>query len=121
MKLSSLLLAAARSPLAGRFLRWWVTHMSFTIPGEHLYETSHLLAFYHPQPSYPFHVLILPKSNLRSLMDLTEENAAFLVDLSAAVQSLVRRFDLESRGYRLIANGGAYQDVDLLHFHLISG
>jgi len=121
MSVSSLLLAAARAPLAGSFLRWWVKNMSFTIPGEHLYETNSLLAVYHPHPSYPFHVLILPKSNLHSLLDLSSENTDFLVDLSAAVQTLVRRFDLEKRGYRLIANGGAYQDVDMLHFHLVSG
>ena len=29
-------------------------------------------------------------------------------------------FNLESKGYRLIVNGGNAQEVDHLHFHLIS-
>ena len=36
------------------------------------------------------------------------------------MNSLVAELQLEKRGYRLIANGGAYQDVPHLHFHLVS-
>jgi diadenosine tetraphosphate (Ap4A) HIT family hydrolase len=36
------------------------------------------------------------------------------------VRDLVERFDLERRGYRLIINGGKYQEVPQLHFHLVS-
>ena len=32
----------------------------------------------------------------------------------------VKEFKLEKRAYRLIMNGGDYQEVDHLHFHLIS-
>jgi diadenosine tetraphosphate (Ap4A) HIT family hydrolase len=35
-------------------------------------------------------------------------------------QSLVGDFALEACGYRLVTNGGRYQDVPQLHFHLIS-
>jgi hypothetical protein len=45
---------------------------------------------------------------------------AFLADLFQTVGSLVTEFDLERRGYRLITNGGKYQEVALLHFHLIT-
>ena len=34
--------------------------------------------------------------------------------------ALVQDLELAERGYRLIVNGGAYQDVKQLHFHLIS-
>jgi diadenosine tetraphosphate (Ap4A) HIT family hydrolase len=36
------------------------------------------------------------------------------------IQSLVVEFRLEEIGYRLIVNGGKYQDVPQLHFHLVS-
>ncbi len=39
-------------------------------------------------------------------------------DLSSTVQSLVAAYHLTT--YRLIVNGGAYQEFPLLHFHLIS-
>ena len=45
--------------------------MSFAIPLHKLRETPTLLAFYHPQPSYPVHILILPKRAIASLADLT--------------------------------------------------
>jgi histidine triad (HIT) family protein len=94
--------------------------MSFAIPVERLHETATLIAFYHPQPGYPFHVLLVPKRARQSLADLTPADADFLIDLFQTVQLLVERFNLEEPGYRLIANGGRYQDVPHLHFHLIS-
>lgn len=39
---------------------------------------------------------------------------------TSTVQLLVHRYDLEEKGYRLIVNGGQYQEVPHLHFHLIS-
>jgi histidine triad (HIT) family protein len=95
--------------------------MSFAIPVNRLRETKTLITFRHPRPSYPLHILIVPKKALNSLVDLGSEDAEFLVDLFATVGSLVSEFELEAAGYRLIANGGSFQDVPQLHFHLISG
>ncbi len=94
--------------------------MSFIIPVSRLRETPNLMAFHHPQPSYPLHILIVPKRAKPTLADLTPHDADLMVDLFATVQSLVTEFDLEKTGYRLICNGGAYQEVPHLHFHLIS-
>lgn len=94
--------------------------MSFLIPVNRLRETETLLAFHHPKPSYPIHILLVPKRALPNLAALSPSDTAFLTDLFQTVQSLVRELELESTGYRLIANGGAYQDVPQLHFHLIS-
>lgn len=92
--------------------------MSFAIPVKRLRETETLMAFHHPKPSYPFHVLLVPKKAVRTLIELDAKDAAFLSDLYSAVQSLVDEFHLPS--YRLIVNGGEYQDFPQLHFHLIS-
>jgi len=94
--------------------------MSFAIPVKRLYETDTLLAFRHPKPSYPFHVVLVPKRAVPCLENLDAADSAFLTDLVTAVQSLVKEFGLAESGYRLIVNGGAYQDFPHLHFHLIS-
>ncbi len=94
--------------------------MSFAIPAVRLRETETLLAFHHPQPSHAVHILILPKREYASLLDIRPEDGALLADLVGVVQDLVRELGLEHLGYRLIANGGAYQDVPVLHFHLIA-
>ena len=76
------------------------------------------MAFYHPKPSYPFHVILLPKKQIPTLIELDPNDSAFFRDLYSAMQSLVDEFHLKS--YRLIVNGGEYQDFPHLHFHLVS-
>jgi histidine triad (HIT) family protein len=97
------------------------SRMSFALPVQKLRETPTLLAFRHPQPAYPLHILLVPRREIASLMELDPaQDAAFLADLFAAVQSLVAEFHLEQSGYRLIVNGGEFQDFPYLHFHLTS-
>lgn len=102
------------APLIG----WMFAHMSFAIPIKRLRETKTLMAFHHPKPSYPFHVLLVPKKAVMSLKELDPADTAFLTDLYSTVQSLVEEFHLTA--YRLIVNGGEYQDFPQLHIHLVS-
>ena len=87
---------------------WLFAHVSFLLPVDRLRNTETLLAFHHPRPAYPVHILIVPKRRLANLLDLQTADADFLLELIATVQSL-------------ITNGGPYQDIPQLHFHLISG
>ena len=109
----------SRSRLARLFIGWMFAHMSFAIPVKRLYETDTLMAFYHPKPVYSFHVLIMPKKAVASLADFDPADTAFLTDLVATVQSLVQEHQLPA--YRLIVNGGEFQEFPQLHFHLVSG
>ena len=92
--------------------------MSFAVPVKRLRETPNLIAFHHPSPSHKLHLIIVPKKQVQTLADLDPGDTAFLTDLYATVQSLVKEFELKA--YRLIVNGGEYQDFPHLHFHLIS-
>jgi histidine triad (HIT) family protein len=92
--------------------------MSFVIPVKRLRDTDTLMAFYHPQPSYKFHVLLVPKKAVASLQEFDPKDSAFLTELYSTVQSLVDEFHLSA--WRLIVNGGEYQDFPQLHFHLVS-
>lgn len=94
--------------------------MAWAIPLDRLHETETLWAFYHPAPSYPVHILIVPKQPYPNLMSLPVGETAFMQDVFITVQRLITELKLEAQGYRLICNGGTYQDVPLLHFHLIS-
>jgi histidine triad (HIT) family protein len=104
------------APLIG----WIFAHMSFAIPVERLCETETLIAFYHPKPAYPFHVLLVPKKAVPSLKELDPTDTTFLTDLYSTVQHIVNEFQLAKGSYRLIVNGGEVQDFPQLHFHLIS-
>jgi len=105
-------------PLVRAFIGWVFEHMSFAIPVKRLRETDTLMAFHHPKPAYPFHVLLVPKNAVAQLNDLDPADAAFLSDLFFTVQSLVEEFHLPA--WRLIVNGGEFQEFPQLHFHLIS-
>ena len=96
-------------------------HMSFALPVNRLKETKTLIAFHHPRPSYPLHVLLVPKRAVADLSDLERVEGEFLTELFATVQDLVSELALDDVGYRLIVNGGPYQEVPQLHFHLVSG
>jgi len=98
--------------------RWIFARMNFLLPVERIHETETLIAFRHPKPAYPFHVLIVPKKVIQTLAELDPNDSAFLADVFSTVQSLVNKFHLSA--YRLIVNGGKYQDFPQLHFHLIS-
>ena len=102
------------APLVG----WIFEHMSFAIPVKRLRETDTLMAFHHPRPSYDFHVLLVPKKSVKTLKELDPNDSAFLSELYSTVQSLIDEFQLPA--YRLIVNGGEYQDFPQLHFHLVS-
>ena len=116
----ALVLRMARSRIGRLVVGWVFAHMSAVLPVKRLRETGSLIAFYHPQPTYPVHILLVPKKAVAGLTDLTAADAGFLADLILTVQSLVAELGLEEAGYRLIVNGGRYQDVAQLHFHLVS-
>src|SRR5215207_6419219 len=79
-------------PLIG----WIFAHMNFAIPVKRVRETGTLMAFYHPKPSYPFHVLLVPKKAVTSLKEFDSKDCAFLVDLYSTVQNLVDEFQLSA-------------------------
>jgi diadenosine tetraphosphate (Ap4A) HIT family hydrolase len=60
----------------------------------------------------------VPKKAVASLKELNVQDTAFFTELYSTVQSLVDEFHLSA--YRLIVNGGEYQDFPQLHFHLVS-
>ena len=80
------LFSLAKTWVGGMLLHWIIAFFGFAIPGEKLIETKTLLAFHHPAPSYPLHILILPKAKYRSLMDLPTDDSVFESGLFDAVK-----------------------------------
>jgi histidine triad (HIT) family protein len=115
------LLRSARTRLGGVLLRWLFTYLSFLIPVEKLWNSSTLVAFHHPRPTYPVHILIVPKRNIQGVQELKDTDGKLLREILQASHTLASELKLEKLGYRLVVNGGKYQHVTILHFHLISG
>lgn len=94
--------------------------MSSALPLDRIFESQGWVAFRHPHPSYPFHVLLVPKRAIPSLTSLKDDDASLLTELVGTVKIVIEKYGLEKQGYRLIANGGSSQDIPQLHFHLVS-
>lgn len=97
---------------------WWV--IVRVLPLKKIMETNELLVLEHPDPSYEFHLLILPRQVIRDFSEV-QPDSQYWLSLPGVVSQLVQQFHLEGRGYRLITNTGQYQDIPQLHFHLVSG
>jgi histidine triad (HIT) family protein len=103
-------------PLTAFFFR----HMNTFLPIRRLAENQHWLAFHHPQPDYPLHILILPKRSVKTIEDACAQPPEFTQDFYQIVTTLIADFDLTAQGYRLINNGGPNQLVPQWHWHLVS-
>lgn len=85
---------------------------------EKLLDNDQVVAFYDISPSADVHVLIAPKKHVASFIDL--EDLSVLDAMRQAGQQLIRQLNLEN-AYKLVFNGGAYQHVPHLHWHLLGG
>jgi len=92
------------------------------IPAKIVYQDDLCLAFHDIAPQAPTHVIVIPKKEIPSLDQLTEEDEALVGHLVLVVSKLARDLGLKG-GYRMVVNCGpdAGQSVDHLHFHLLAG
>ena len=112
----------ARNQSFSWIIGWIFTHMSFAIPVDRIAETDMFLVFHHPRPSYNLHILLVPKRKYPDLLSTpSADSGPFYTELLQVVKQIVNQFELQEKGYRLIVNGGKYQEVPHLHFHLVSG
>lgn len=118
--IESLLFRLLRTRLGSTLAAAWFSRFSFALPFTKLRETTSLLAFEHPVASHELHILIVPKRGFASLIEAQEQAPEVFQQVFELAAELVRDMGLEAGGYRIVVNGGSYQDVRLLHFHLLS-
>jgi histidine triad (HIT) family protein len=109
----------ARLPIAHALVRVAFAHLAWAIPLRRVYETREVVAFHHPRPSWPTHVLVVPKRAVASLLAL--DDLAVVEAIVAAAGAAASRLGLADTPCTLLVNGGAWQDVGQMHFHLIAG
>lgn len=119
-ELLTVFLKAARWRISKPLVNFFFKHMDHFLPVERLHENKYWVAFHHPQPAYPFHILILAKGGLASLTEAPPDSPYLYADLFEMVKTLIKKYHLEENGYRLISNGGPNQAVPQWHWHLVS-
>lgn len=107
-------------PVSG-LISFLFAHADKLVPVNRLRETANWLAFTHPNPTYPVHIVIVPKHEIANWMQLPMDDPALYTEFVALTQSMIKDFYLEDAGYRIIVNGGINQDFPHLHIHLVAG
>ena len=92
------------------------------IPADIVYEDDVCLAFRDIKPQAPTHILVVPKKEIVSLADLSDEDEQ-IVGRCVLAASKVAALEKLDDGYRLVVNSGddGGQEVPHLHFHLLGG
>ena len=96
--------------------------ISREIPAEIVFEDDLCLAFHDVSPQAPTHVLIIPKTPIARLADITDEDQALLGHLLLKTREIAENLGFGD-AYRVVINNGkqAGQTVFHLHIHLLAG
>jgi diadenosine tetraphosphate (Ap4A) HIT family hydrolase len=89
------------------------------IPNRTVFEDEWALAFHDIAPQAPLHVLVIPKGPYVSLADFTAHATdAEIAGFFRAVGAVARLLELETPGYRILANMGEHAGQEVPHFHV---
>jgi len=92
------------------------------LPCTKVYEDEHTLAFMDIMPQISGHTLVIPKEPAETLLDLSDEGAANLLQKVKLVAKAVKK-GLDADGITLFQMNGAAagQTVPHIHFHVMPG
>jgi histidine triad (HIT) family protein len=93
------------------------------LPADVVFEDDELLAFNDISPQAPTHALIIPKTHIATVNDLTESELQLPGQMILRAKALASEKGIADSGFRLIMNcnpeGG--QTVYHIHLHLLGG
>jgi histidine triad (HIT) family protein len=92
------------------------------IPAKKVYEDNDIVVFHDIHPWAPVHILMVPKTHIVSMADITPEHAPLLGRMMALSPRLMRELGV-SNGFRHVINSGhdGGQEVMHLHVHVMGG
>ncbi len=92
------------------------------IPSTKVYEDDTVLAFRDIAPQAPVHILVIPKTHLASIAEVTPETSGLVAHIAEVIPKIAAAEHLE-QGYRVVTNVGEHgcQSVKHMHFHILGG
>jgi histidine triad (HIT) family protein len=93
------------------------------IPAKKIHEDEYTVAFNDLNPQAPVHILVIPKEHYSGIHEIPADKTDIVKRLFDAVTTVVKKNDLDIKGYRLIVNFGekAGQSVPHIHVHVLGG
>jgi histidine triad (HIT) family protein len=93
------------------------------IPANIIYEDDKVIAFHDINPQAPYHILVIPKKHISTLLELTEEDKELIGHIYLTINKIAQDLGFAERGYRVVVNckEEAGQTVFHIHFHILAG
>lgn len=89
------------------------------IPAKIIYDDEFVTVIPDINPKNRIHFLILTSVHIKSFLDMQDKHFTMLTKMVKVVQRIIRDQKIEG-GYQLLFNGGRYQHVPHLHWHLLA-
>jgi histidine triad (HIT) family protein len=84
-----------------------------------VWEDERVLAFHHPRPQAPIHVVVIPKMHVPSLLDPMAMDGELPASMIHAVQETARILGLDQAGFQVRANAGKEGVTPHMHWHIL--
>lgn len=93
------------------------------IPAKIAYEDDRLIVIEDINPAAPLHLLVIPKTHIATLNDLSPEHDALVGEMTRRAAAVARERGVADRGFRTVFNTNreAGQTVFHIHLHLLAG
>lgn len=93
------------------------------VPSTKVYETEDVLVFKDINPVAPVHLLVIPKTHIKDMNEITEKNSQIVAHIYEVIAKVAKEYNIDEKGYRVICNCGddGGQVVHHLHYHLLGG
>ena len=92
-------------------------------PADMVYEDERVVVFKDIHPHAPLHLLIVPRKHIRSMNELSKDDATLLAHMVFVGKSMAKDQGIARSGYKLLFNveRGGGQVIFHLHLHLMGG
>lgn len=93
------------------------------IPAKIVYRDDVCLGFDDINPQAPTHVIVIPKTHIATINDITTENRETVGHLFVAAAKIAKERGHSENGYRVVmnCNRDAGQTVFHIHLHVLGG
>ncbi|MFI0219763.1 HIT family protein [Streptomyces lydicus] len=93
--------------------------LSGRVPIDTVAETDRALAFHHTNPSYPVHIVVIPKAHVPSLTDLGNADESLLHEVVGLVREVAAGVEKKHGSCSVTTNLGLYQESKHMHWHVV--
>ncbi len=90
------------------------------VPAKYLYQSENLVVIPDINPAADVHLLIIPKEHIPTFTDIKRKHKNLISEMIEVAQKFIKEKGIEKK-YKMIFNGGSFQLIDHLHWHLLGG